>query len=206
MAKSCFGHFSWIGVQSYFASREDAMSSAIKMRNRRGELVDAPSVSASDAKNGFGQMLDRVGREGRLAITKRDHPCAVLISIDEYRALVASEQPALDSLTAEFDALYARMQAPGAAAAMESAFAMTPDELGRAARQHARAAAAPQRDGPQPAVRAANAGSQHSASKPQARKPESMRAVSPAGGHGVHAIARATPRAAAAKKVRRARG
>ncbi|HYW10841.1 MAG TPA: hypothetical protein VE871_02765 [Longimicrobium sp.] len=43
------------------------------------------------------------------------------------------ESPAVDALTAEFDDLLARMQAPGARAAMRNAMNATPGELGRAA-------------------------------------------------------------------------
>src|SRR5579864_8194504 len=110
------------------------MSTVIRhARSRRGELADAPQVSASAAKNGFGRILDRVAREGRLAITKHDEPCAVLISIEEYRALVGAQAVTLDTLSEEFDALFERMQKPGAAAAMQKAFALTPVQLGRAA-------------------------------------------------------------------------
>jgi len=110
------------------------MSTVIRRaRSRRSERVDAPQISASEAKNGFGRVLDRVAREGRLAITKHDEPCAVLISIEEYRSLVGAKEVALKSLSDEFDALFERMQAPGAVAAMQKAFALTPAELGRAA-------------------------------------------------------------------------
>src|SRR6266567_6646134 len=103
-----------------------------RMRSRPSKLVDAPHVSASAAKNSFGRMLDRVAREGRLAITKHDEPCAVLISIDEYRSLVGLQEVTLNTLSDEFDALFERMQRPGAAAAMQKAFALTPAQLGRA--------------------------------------------------------------------------
>lgn len=43
----------------------------------------------------------------------------------------------LDTLSSEFDALLARMQVPGAAEAMHTAFAMAPAEMGRAAVQMA---------------------------------------------------------------------
>jgi prevent-host-death family protein len=104
-----------------------------RARTRHGELADAPKISASAAKNGFGRVLDRVAREGRLAITKHDEPCAVLISIEEYRSLVGAKPVTLKSLSDEFDALFERMQAPGAAAAMQKAFTLTPAQLGRAA-------------------------------------------------------------------------
>ncbi|MBV8210396.1 MAG: type II toxin-antitoxin system Phd/YefM family antitoxin [Mycobacterium sp.] len=119
------------------------MSAVVRhARSRRGKLVDAPQVSASAAKNGFGKILDRVAREGRLAITKHDEPCAVLISIEEYRALVGAKEVTLNSLSDEFDALFERMQAPDAAAAMQKAFTLTPAQLGRAAVKSAAPAAA----------------------------------------------------------------
>ncbi len=115
------------------------MSASIRIRNRRGELVDAPQVSASDAKNGFGRVLDRVAREGGVAITKHDETCAVLVSVEVFRALAGAESRTLNTLSGEFDALLERMQAPRAAAAMQEAFDMAPVQLGRAAVKHAAA-------------------------------------------------------------------
>ncbi len=113
-----------------------------RIRSSRPQVAGAPQISASDAKNNFGRILDRVAREGRLAITKHDEPCAVLISIDEYRALVGAQAVTLDTLSDEFDALFERMQKPGAAAAMQKAFALTPVQLGRAAVKDAAVTAA----------------------------------------------------------------
>jgi len=104
-----------------------------RIRPRSGKLADAPQISASTAKNSFGRILDRVAKEGRVAITKHDQPCAELISIEEYRALVGAEEVTLNTLSDEFDALFERMQKPGAAGAMQRAFALTPGQLGRAA-------------------------------------------------------------------------
>ncbi len=118
------------------------MPNAIRIRSSRGKPADAPQVSASVAKNSFGRMLDRVGKEGRLGITKHHELCAVLISIDEYRALVGAEAATLNTLSEEFDALFERMQKPGAAAAMQKAFALTPAQLGRAAVKDTRHASA----------------------------------------------------------------
>src|SRR5947207_15555966 len=94
-----------------------------RIRSDRRKPADAPQVTASVAKNSFGRVLDRVAREGRLAITKHDEPCAVLISIDEYRALVGAEEVTPNTLSAAFDALSARLHRPGAAAAPPNAFA-----------------------------------------------------------------------------------
>jgi antitoxin Phd len=124
LSKSCTIEISW----------EQTMAGNVRrIRSDRRKVADAPQISASVAKNSFGRVLDRVAREGRLAITKHDEPCAVLISIDEYRALVGAEEVTLNTLSAEFDALFERMQEPGAAVAMQRAFAMAPAELGRVA-------------------------------------------------------------------------
>ena len=131
------------------------MSADIRIRNPRGELVEPAHFSASDAKNGFGRILDQVVKEGGVAITKRNEPFAVVISIETYQRLASAEARTLDTLSEEFDALLGNMQVPGAAAAMQKAFDMTPEELGRAAVHQAavatrrRAAAKP---GGKPAV------------------------------------------------------
>ena len=106
---------------------------AIRYRNRQGELVDSPQVSASEAKHRFGQLLDTAMRSGPVTITKQRKPQAVLISLEEYRALARADEHALDQLTGEFDAMFERMQAPGAAAAMQTAFEKAPRELGKIA-------------------------------------------------------------------------
>ena len=101
------------------------------IRNRRG--APARSVSASEAKNQFGRVLDAALEHGAVVITKHDAPRAVLLSIDEFTALVEPAALRLESLSGEFDALLARMQRPGARAAMRAAFGASARELGRAA-------------------------------------------------------------------------
>jgi prevent-host-death family protein len=115
-------------------------SSALRIRNARGEFVEPARVSSSDAKNGFGRVLERVTKEGGVAITLRNEPRFVVIPIETYQRLAQADSRSLDTLTGEFDALLDRMQAPGSRAAMERAFAMTPEELGHAARHQAGAA------------------------------------------------------------------
>ena len=109
------------------------MPTPIRVPNPRGEMIEPPEVSASDAKNGFGRILERVAREGGVTITRRHEPVAVVIPIETYRRLAAAKAGSLETLSAEFDALLARMQAPGVGEAMERAFEMMPEELGRAA-------------------------------------------------------------------------
>jgi prevent-host-death family protein len=117
------------------------MSSAIRIRNPRGELVEPAQFSASDAKNGFGRILEQVSKEGGVAITRRNEPFAVVISVEAYQRLAGAESRTLNTLSEEFDALLADMQRPGAALAMQKAFDMSPKELGRAAVRQAKLAA-----------------------------------------------------------------
>ena len=111
------------------------MPNPIRIRNARGELIEATEVSASDAKNSFGRVLERVARDGGITITRRSEPIAVIIPVEAYARLAGNEAGVLDTLSAEFDALLARMQAPEMAKAMQRAFDMTPQQLGRAAVQ-----------------------------------------------------------------------
>jgi antitoxin Phd len=102
-------------------------------RNRRGEQVETASVTATDAKKQFGRVLELVLRGGAVVITKHDAPKAILLSMDEFTALTRATERSLDHLSAEFDAMLARMQTPKARAGMKAAFGAPPRELGRAA-------------------------------------------------------------------------
>lgn len=106
---------------------------ALTMRNHRGDEISVPEFSATEAKNSFGKVLDTAISQGMAAITKRDRPTAVVLSLDAYQALVDAQSRPLDSLSHEFDALLLRMQAPRARDAMMDAFDASPDELGQAA-------------------------------------------------------------------------
>jgi prevent-host-death family protein len=107
----------------------------LRYRNRRGDEVDVGSVTATEAKNEFGRVLEAAMEHGAVAITRHDAPKAVLVSVEEWNALVEATQSArvLDSLAGEFDALYQRMQAPAARKASKALFAASPAELGKAA-------------------------------------------------------------------------
>ena len=104
-----------------------------RFRNRRGERAAMPAFTATEAKNQFGRVLDTAIEKGAVAITRHDAPKAVLLAVDEYDALVAAGERTLDTLTAEFDELLARMQTPRARKGMADAFNATPTRLGRAA-------------------------------------------------------------------------
>jgi antitoxin Phd len=102
-------------------------------RNRRGEAVEASSVTATDAKKQFGRVLEMVLRGGAVVITKHDAPKAILLSMDEFNALTRATESKLDSLSADFDAMLARMQTPRSRAAMQAVYGASPKALGRAA-------------------------------------------------------------------------
>src|ERR1700712_82528 len=106
------------------------MADVIRVRNRRGEMVDAPQMTASEAKHNFGRLLDTALRAGPVAITKQSKPTAMLISLDDYKALAQVEDRSLAVLSAEFDRRFGMMQGPDAAAAMQRAFDTPVEELG----------------------------------------------------------------------------
>lgn len=112
------------------ARRRDPIAA---FRNRRGEQVEAPSITATDAKKQFGRVLELVLRGGAVVITKHDAPKAIVLSMEEFQALTRPAASSLDSLTGEFDAMLARMQAPRARTAMRAAFGASAKELGKAA-------------------------------------------------------------------------
>jgi prevent-host-death family protein len=106
---------------------------AVTLRNHRGESVQVPEFSATEAKNSFGRVLDTASSRGMVAICKRDRPTAILLSIDAYEALVDARAPRLDALTQQFDSLLVSMQTSTMRSGMRSAFDADTDELGLAA-------------------------------------------------------------------------
>lgn len=112
--------------------------STLTFRNSHGELVDIPVVAATRLKNEFGAVLEQAVRCGAVAITRHETPKAVLISYEEFQALIRDRTPSLNDLHAEYDVLLARMQTPAAKQGMEAAFNAAPAELGRAAVKAAR--------------------------------------------------------------------
>lgn len=105
---------------------------ALTLRNHRGEEVAVPEFSATEAKNSFGRVLDAASSQGMVAITKRDRPTAVVLSLDAYQALLDARDQALGSLSHEFDALLLQMQTPASRQGMMDAFEASPEALGAA--------------------------------------------------------------------------
>ena len=117
------------------------MSQPLRFRNAQGELVDLTQVPATRFKNELSAMFEQAALGRPVAITRHHTPKAVLISYDEFRALMAARSPSLGALEAEFDALLEGMQSPASRTAMAAAFDAAPATIGRAAV----AAAAPKR-------------------------------------------------------------
>ncbi len=97
--------------------------------HRTAATVTLPS---SAVQNEFGRILDQV-RDQDIVVTRHDVPRAVLVSAERYRELVGREAKVLETLQAQFDALYERMQTPEVQAGTAKGFRATPAEMGRAA-------------------------------------------------------------------------
>ena len=112
--------------------------SALTFRNKLGELVDIRSVPATRFKNEFGTIFEQAVRGGAVAITKHDTARAILISVEEFEALVGERSHSLDALSGQFEGLLARMQTPSAKKGVAAGFNASPKALGRAAVKAAR--------------------------------------------------------------------
>src|ERR1700687_5085153 len=66
------------------------------------EREEASSISATEAKNDFGRILEKVTRGGTVVITKHDAPKAVMISVEQFEVLSCANQVKLDTLSGEF--------------------------------------------------------------------------------------------------------
>ena len=105
----------------------------VTLRDHRGKAVEVDAFSATEAKNSFGDVLDRAMTKGMITITRHDKPRVVVLSIEEYEARTPHVEDPLDSLRDEFDALVQRMQTRAAKAAGRTLFAASPARLARAA-------------------------------------------------------------------------
>lgn len=96
------------------------------------------TVTATEAQNEFGRILDSAAQDRVVVITRHNAPRAVLISFEKYNALITAGATVLDTLTGEFDVLLDRLQSPAAQAALRQAFSASPAALGQAAVADAR--------------------------------------------------------------------
>ena len=105
---------------------------------REVEVREELSVSATEAKNKFGQILESALLGKRVFITRHDTPKAVLISVGDFEDLSLSPQTQLSTLTHEFDRLLEEMQRPGTRSKLKAALSASPKQLGAAAVQAAK--------------------------------------------------------------------
>jgi len=99
-------------------------------------LPDRPSrgtaVSATQAQNNFGQVLDQARADGPVFITRYARPEAVVLSIEAYDALTGTQDVRLEELEAEFDQAIASMQSIDHREAVDALFAMESAALAEA--------------------------------------------------------------------------
>jgi prevent-host-death family protein len=97
------------------------------------------TLPSTEVQNEFGRILDQASRNQDIVITRHNVARAVLISADRYRDLVGRDASVLESFRGQLDALYAGMQTAEADAAADRGFNASPQEMGRAAVEAARA-------------------------------------------------------------------
>ncbi len=68
-----------------------------------------------------------------MAITRHDKPRAVMVSIEDFEAILATRSNALQELKADYEQMLQDMQKPEQRAGMQKAFHASPAELGAAA-------------------------------------------------------------------------
>jgi len=69
-------------------------------------------LPATRAKGAFSKVLQDVGKGARVVVTKHESPAAVIVSYQEYEALQAQPERALDQMRRRFAGLVAEMQTP----------------------------------------------------------------------------------------------
>ncbi len=106
-----------------------------RARGPRAQPAPRPArhVTATEAKNRFGQVFDAALQGTVVVITKHATPKAVILSYDAYQALTRPSSEKLNQLGASFDAMLARMQTPRIRAGTRAGFSATPKQLGKAA-------------------------------------------------------------------------
>jgi antitoxin Phd len=102
-------------------------------RSHKESVGTRASYSATEAKHEFGRVLEQAIHGATVVITKHNAPRAVLISMDQFKALQDAPQLKLNTLSAQFDALLDRMQTPQARRGMSVAFNASSKQIGKAA-------------------------------------------------------------------------
>jgi antitoxin Phd len=116
-------------------TRQEAVPVSVVLR---GDMLAPIKMTATDAKNQMGHLLETVMQGGVVLITKHETPKAAVIPMAEYEKFSRATEAKLDALSGEFDALLARMQTAKARRAMQAAFEASPQQLAKAAVTFAR--------------------------------------------------------------------
>jgi prevent-host-death family protein len=103
-------------------------------------VVDLAEVTASVLKNKFSEVA-RLASSGPLAVSRHNRREFVILTAGQYEELQQSRRAPLESLTADFDQMVAKMNTPKARRAAASLFSASPKALGKAAVNARRAAA-----------------------------------------------------------------
>lgn len=103
-------------------------------------IADLSEVTASVLKNKFSEVA-RLAAGGPLAVSRHNRREFVILTAGQYAELRQSRRAPLESLTAEFDQLVAKMNTPKAKRATAALFSASPKALGKAAVNARRAAA-----------------------------------------------------------------
>lgn len=100
-------------------------------------LSSLPTVSASELKNGFGEVAMRA-LKGPLVIQRHRRAEFVLMPVAEYVAMQEARTAPLAELSAKFDDMVARMNTSGAKRGVKALFGAQPSALGKSAVKAAR--------------------------------------------------------------------
>ena len=102
-------------------------------------VADLSAVTASVLKNKFSEVA-RLAATAPLAVSRHKRREFVILTAGQYEELQQSRRAPLESLTAEFDQMVAKMNTPKAKRATASLFSASPKALGKAAVNARRAA------------------------------------------------------------------
>ncbi len=94
-------------------------------------VADLSEVTASVLKNKFSEVA-RLAASGPLAVSRHNRREFVILTAEQYEELQQSRRAPLESLTAEFDQMVARMNTPEGKRASAALFSASAADLGRA--------------------------------------------------------------------------
>lgn len=100
---------------------------------RAPRVQDMPTITATELKNATADVFDQVAARRAVAITRHDKPRAILLSLEQYQALIGDQPDWLEALHAEYRGMLDQMQGPEQRAGAEKLFSATTEELGEAA-------------------------------------------------------------------------